>query len=1522
MRYFDSCKRGGSILRLLGLMVGICVLGSPTPSNASASYGEWSGPGERERAEPSTPSHPAPPPLCLGTTTAEITPCGDDVITRQSVSRSVTFRVTETSSSGGEYNFSCDVVSPVTSCSPTQSTAQLSWSGSYLDVTVNYTTGANTGTGQVSLIATSLMDYGTATGRYDIIVHDSTRLAPGVQLVGNEALRDLGLCAVSCFEATASVSTPAYISLDAPRSITLAYVGRQAQQFATIQLDVADLSATRADTLALAILDANGNPVALENGDTTLFFLTGAGNQRVAARFSTVGLQTGAHRFSARVTSAWNGNALKRTTTLPVRVLVINESGSPYGYGWSVAGLPRIQANAAGDTLAMTDGAGSIAYYRPWSFCVPGCEYSEPWGDFSTLSRTGISDAGIRWERRFLDGGKISFDSIGRARYLTDRFGNRVTYFWRDSLRLDSIQDPIGKSIRFAYDASNKLRAIRDPGGRITHFTVNTSGDLVSMVDSATSLTVASFAYDSTHRLVDRFDAAGAKFTYTYDHTGLVATDSMPTIVANGNTVRPTIRLGSLESARVPTVASGLGSRSNPGPHLDPDTLQATVLDPEGNVSRLKLDGLGQATRVIGPVGDTTRFTLVHRRVYGITYPWGAGDSFEYDDKGRLIAVRTAAGDTTYFRYGANSQVDSIWGPRPPGVWKWLGSNGRVDSTRVAGQFKTRYLYDSRGRVTQVKDHENHTTKYFYSASNGNLDSTHAEGNRFTKLGFDSHGRTETVLAKGLSRVWTQYDGFNRVTRTWTEGHSPADTIKFFHGPVFTDSIVDGKGQRYRSTLNALGWATQEFDPDTARGSMSYTYDRNGRVKTWTNRRGGVMNYAYDSAGRIKARWETGAAPDSFSYSADSRRVTGWNAVSRDEIFRARDLWTDSVVTRFAVDTTRRFVIRYRKDQLGRIDSVQALNPGGSIEFATRRYTYDPYTGRLIQLLIGGKRMRFKYNSEGLADSVLFDSVGVKRWMKYTSTHQPYEVNFSPAGHSSAFQRRYGIDSLYRIQELAQRSGSGWEIERYRYDGKSQLSGRAVTLGLSSHCGNRTDPYGYDCQPAPATAIIHDAVGNTLYDTTDDSLATEYAFDYATGNRVKLREHLRKVLPSEWGYTHYTHDRDGNRDSLKAHTGTITTYGWSADSKLHTVAKGATTLAYGYNAFGQLVQRKRNGTPERHLLWNGDNLFAELNGSLATRIAEYVYHGIDAPAALITGDTAITKVRYFEQDQIGNVVGVFGSSVDQTYEYSYRGTIESSTGALADTNRVRFKGAIFEGDIAGLYYMRNRWYDPNTGHFLSKDPIGLAGGINGYAFSSDPINQSDPFGLDNVSIPNRNGTHKVSCEDTGYEFGWEGTVSTPSPGVTRVSTTSQWSCDFERDWADNARGNTPALEHGSIGMERGAGIARIRSPSDDSGETEGEKVLHCMSEELTKAAGDVIAVGAGTTLVSGLIGFGTGCYQGLLAGAVAGPVGMVVACSGLGLTYGYIAGQSAWATATTVTAVTAVVTTAYTYTKCTSAGGP
>ena len=58
----------------------------------------------------------------------------------------------------------------------------------------------------------------------------------------------------------------------------------------------------------------------------------------------------------------------------------------------------------------------------------------------------------------------------------------------------------------------------------------------------------------------------------------------------------------------------------------------------------------------------------------------------------------------------------------------------------------------------------------------------------------------------------------------------------------------------------------------------------------------------------------------------------------------------------------------------------------------------------------------------------------------------------------------------------------------------------------------------------------------------------------------------------------------------------------------------------------------------------------------------------------------------------------------------------------------RFQGQQVDEE-SGLHYNRHRYYDPDTGRFISKDPIGLAGGINVYQYAPNPIRWIDPLGL-------------------------------------------------------------------------------------------------------------------------------------------------------------------------------------------------
>jgi RHS repeat-associated protein len=145
-------------------------------------------------------------------------------------------------------------------------------------------------------------------------------------------------------------------------------------------------------------------------------------------------------------------------------------------------------------------------------------------------------------------------------------------------------------------------------------------------------------------------------------------------------------------------------------------------------------------------------------------------------------------------------------------------------------------------------------------------------------------------------------------------------------------------------------------------------------------------------------------------------------------------------------------------------------------------------------------------------------------------------------------------------------------------------------------------------------------------------------------------------------------------------------------------------------------------------VYDGQNTYADFNGAGAL-LKRYLY-GPAIDAILARTDSGGTSAWYLT-DKLGTVRDITSESgtVIDHVAYDSFGQVTNET---SSPNGDRFKFVGREYDSAtGLYFDRARNYDPATGRFLSRDPMGFrAGDANLYRYvGNGPVNWTDPTGL-------------------------------------------------------------------------------------------------------------------------------------------------------------------------------------------------
>jgi RHS repeat-associated protein len=924
---------------------------------------------------------------------------------------------------------------------------------------------------------------------------------------------------------------------------------------------------------------------------------------------------------------------------------------------------------------------------------------------------------------------------------------------------------------------------------RMSSFGVFPSGDLLHLVDPD-GVWNSVLTYDAQHRLTQVSDRMGALWNYTYRYGKAIDYADAPTIqVDGGGSVRPrTTYREYLSDLYMAALAGGGTTQASAVPK---GSALAQVIDFGNHTTQLALDRWNQPLSITDALNRTTTVTrdTIGRPTQVVSFT-GATDVMKYSGRD-LVMTRPAGADSTNYRWSTTTitvpgttipvnvtLLDSVWGLRQSWQQYVYAANTSIQSVKsryAQGDptlFTTQLTSDTHGRVLSATDNAGHVTRFFYNGRYGNRDSTVEAGGQYSKTIYDVFGRDSLSSASGLvvpppdgplQPVKTLYDALNRVVSV-QEGWRTPVTVEY--GPVWPTKVRDRAGQVFRRDYNALGWVTAEYDPaDTTSWSRYVRYDYNveGQLARRTNRRAQAIVTTYDAVHRPTSVMSPTSA-DYFGYSTDGLRSAAWNAISTDSSYFRADGWRDSVVTRIA---GRRFRTRYLPDAYQRLDSID-INMGGSpITFVGRKYLYDSVQNVLKTIRFGTYfGATLSRNNEGMVTGItyLMANGGTRtRTLSLTSTHELFK-DFIPSLWRSAqypntaYSQAIGYDSVGRIREETPVPEAALFVNTFAYKGaRLDTHLRANTVLPSAvpwpSCPSPDANYGYNCaalvtagKPYNQARYGVDAADNRVNDFrsgVDDngasfSATTTYGFD--PGDRVRTVSGPApygsgdNLAPFSGAALTFERDLDGNL-TRRYGSSTDVRYGWDALGRLAsaTVAATGATVNYDYNAFGQLVRRRTNGTIDRHFLWQDDDLLAELDGTAGSRIAEYVHWGLDQPLAVLTGTYTLTEVNYVVQDARGNVKLLFNqlpeARVNFETEYTDWGT-PTSTNLGVIPNRLLFKGMFYEGDSTKLYYARNRWYSPEFGGFMSEDPLSIGGGLNTYAFAGgDPINGSDPYGL-------------------------------------------------------------------------------------------------------------------------------------------------------------------------------------------------
>ena len=388
----------------------------------------------------------------------------------------------------------------------------------------------------------------------------------------------------------------------------------------------------------------------------------------------------------------------------------------------------------------------------------------------------------------------------------------------------------------------------------------------------------------------------------------------------------------------------------------------------------------------------------------------------------------------------------------------------------------------------------------------------------------------------------------------------------------------------------------------------------------------------------------------------------------------------------------------------------------GTNTILTGSYTYD-ILDRLIEVDYGTVSAGYMYNANG-------------RLTKETRWNITSEYTYNKAGLVTEMKNSSGQSYTYSYNLAGNQTvkASGQEITNYGYDGIGQL----ITENVVSP---KEDEWDYN-----NTYYQYDTRGNRILKSNSDVYeeASEIEYKYDKNNRLKEERETNPINSMYEKITSYEYDNNGNLlfKGIEEYDGVIEGeereielgkgyfgneeyvryYSYNGRNQLIGMKSDKTEAIYKYDPTGRRESKTVNGKTTTHR-WDGSNIVSE-----AGENPTVYYMGINLIAQK---DNA--GISYYQYNAHGDITGLENTKTKMLTRYEY----DAFGGSKEVTGTVYGYNGQYTDKETGLIYLRNRYYDPETGRFTQEDPV--MDGQNWYSYcGNNPVNFVDPSGLVNV----------------------------------------------------------------------------------------------------------------------------------------------------------------------------------------------